>query len=400
MIGQSKTIKEFLQRVLPLYDSTFNDKSLISQCELVPSTNDFIVKFPTPNNAVFSSGKLSFARNGRTDLLGINDNITLTNLLFKYNYDTYTIEPTIGNRFYLHLHKNSLDVEIDKDMAIYLKLANIIKEGYYRVYSVKRSQNSTTVTILMFDGYFDLKTNTDPIEVYTDYGNTLSGYNGVKKIKNITENSGVVSITLEKDAHFNFNINAIDFFCGFAEMHYNFDFLDVIPEEFRKHKKAQYGASKRNAIVVSVPRSRPDDGGIDLSSIRSTPRILTSNIHLFFYREIFLDKSSGERVEDPTISDGMQDKALAVADNIMKISSIYTNYTNMQPGLSIEGDVTRVDTGRFDPMSDGTVEDNMCEYRIVLDIHKDLLSMENSLLNKESMIRAVQSQINLQKYGS
>jgi hypothetical protein len=397
----NEAIRQFLHRVLPLYDNTFNNVLPITACEIVPNSNDFVIKFPLPANYSFSLNKL---KTGSLTLSQNND-ITLTGLMFKYHYNDYTIEPSVSNRFFLHIHKNSIDYEIDKGMIVYLSLPNVINQDYYSVYSVTRTSTKTTITILMEDGYFALKNElknnpTNLIDVYTDYGNTVSGYNGMKKVKSITESGGVVSVTVAKDEHFNFTVDAIDFYCGFAKMHFNFNIKCVIPEEYRKFGMPDDAKAERNALLVSITRSRPGDEGVEFSSSRTLSRILTLNLHLFFYRPLFLDKSAGDRVDSATILDGIQDKAHIVSEGIMKVLTIYENYIGTQTGLSVQGATKRINPQQFNLITDGTDKSNMCEYRAALDVHKDLFSIDKGLLNKESMLKGLQYQVNLQLYGN
>ncbi len=390
MHGPNKNIKDYLQRVLPLYDNTFNYVLPINGCQIVPSSNDFVITFPLPVNNIYPSP---------------NEDVTLTGLMFKYNYNEYTLEPTVGNKFFLHIHKNSIDYEIDKGMVVHLSFPNIINPDYYSVYSVIRTGNSTKITILMENNYFalknELKTNpTNLINVYTDYGNTISGYNGVKRIKSISENAGLISVTMEKDPHFNFNVNDIDFYCGFAKIHFHFNFKSAIPEEYKKTYMQKDAKDQRNALIISISRSRPGDEETDFANSRALSRILTLNLHLFFCRPIYPNKSSGDRVESAKIFDDIQDKAHIASENIMKVLAIYENYINTQSGLSVEGSTKRINPQQFNLLTDGTEASNMCEYRIALDIHKDLFSISQGLLNKESMVREIQAQVNLKLYGN
>lgn len=396
MSAPNEDIKNFLKGVLPLYDTTFNDAVQITSCEAVPNSNDFVIKFPIPSNFSWVANGL---RTPGCDLRQGYD-VSLTNMLLKYSYNSYTIEAWYSGSFFLHIHKNTVDREICKGMVVYLKLPNVIEANYYKIYSVTRTTNSTTITILMQDGFFALKENpsSNLVEVYTDYGNTLSGYNGMKKIKSISESNGEISVTLERDAHFNFNINPLEFFCDLAKIHFYFRINNATPEEYRQHQMPEDGKRKRSALVVSITRSRPDDN-LNLVEANYSQRILTLNVHAFFYRELYDDKSSGDRVEEAGIEDGMQDKALSTSDNIAKVLSIYKKIVS-KAGLNADGDIQEVMPQQINLLSDGKNDSNMAEYRIVFDITKDYVSMNKSLLTQDSMIRTVQSQVNLQLYGN
>jgi hypothetical protein len=280
-IEPNKLFLEYLQRVLPLFTDKFSNNTSILSCGIGTDDDFYIDVDATIKDKV-------------------GDNINITKLLFTYNYDTYEVYSMVGSRFGLKITKNIVDKQIIKDNFFFINEVNgFVPQGYYKVsQTIHDTVNDKSTIHIELGGnirYFDIKTTMPVINLYTDYGNTLSGYNGLKEIKKIEDIviSGVKykRITLKKDEHFNFVVNSNDFTCLYAKLHHDLHrIVHAIPSEFQEYMLKNYIQSKENVLVMNIENARTNDGSFDYFLNHSKqiyiPMRYTLEMYVFLYRNL------------------------------------------------------------------------------------------------------------------
>ena len=386
-IEPNKLFLEYLQRVLPLFTDKFSDKISIFGCGINLDGSFYIDVNPNIKERV-------------------GNNINITKLLFAYNYNEYKVLPKAGGVFELQITKNTIDKQIIKDNFFFINQPNnFINQGYYSVSNVIHDtlNNKTMIYINLGQNikYFDIKNSlTLPsIELYTDYGNTFYGYNGLKEIKKIEDvtisNVNYKRITLTKDDGFNFVINPVNFVCLYANLHCNLArIVHAIPNEFQEYRLSEYIQSKENVLLVNIANARTDDGSFDYYTNKSKqvyiPMRYTLEMYIYLYRNLYNDNE----IQVASIYDNISDVMHEVCTKIITVCALYKETLAQKiNNKSIGGiqNMSSVVTPNIRHI--GNIRGNMETYLITMDVEGSIFAFDSNILKEQSMIKQIQGNI-------
>ena len=386
-IEPNKLFLEYLQRVLPLFTDKFSNKISIFACGINSDGSFYVDVDPGINESV-------------------GNNVNLTKLLFIYHYSQYKLSSISSGKFELQITTNTIDRQIAKDNFFFINQPdNFISQGYYPVSNViYDTLNGKTIIYINLGGaakYFDMKNASilPIVELYTDYGNTFSGYNGLKEIKKIEDisisNVQYKRITFTKDDGFNFTINPINFACTYANLHCNLArIVHAIPNEFQEHRLSEYIQSKENVLVVNIANARTDDGSFNyyLNQAKQVyiPMRYTLEMYVYLYRNLY----NGTDIQIASIYDNISDVMHDVSTKIITVCALYKEA--MAPKVnsgSIGGTQNINSIGTPNIRHIGNTRGNMETYLITMDVEGSIFAFDSNSLKEQSMIKGIQGSL-------
>ena len=386
-VQPNKLFLNYIRKVLPFFTNDFNKILKPSACGILED-NKFYIDVPSDID------------------IEVGQDTNITQLLFKYNYNSYTIQSKPGNGFYIRIVKNGIDKEIGTDTMFFLSVEDdIIMKSYYPVEKIEYDtiDNKTVVDILVNENkYFQLK-DYEPqkeIQLYTDYGNSLSGYNGLKEVEEITQviiaGISYKRLTFSKDTHFNFIVNDSDLSCEYTKLHYDIRILHAIPKEFMLYGIQQYIQKKQNIMLINIENGRSNDGSFEYYQDRNKsayiPMIYRLEIHLFFYRNLF--DNGDEQIKSAALYDNITDDMQNATTHIIQACSLYQEIMNKKIEQSTIGglqNVNRVSTPSYNPL--GNIDGNMQHYLLTMDAEGSIFTFNPDILQEQFMIKEIQGNI-------
>ena len=386
-VQPNKLFLNYIRKVLPFFTNDFNEILKPTACGIL-TDNKFYIDVSNDIN------------------IEVGDCVNITQLLFQYSYNSYTIQSKPGNGFYIRIVKNGIDKEIGTDTMFFLSVEDdIIMKSYYPIEKIEYDaiNNKTVIYILVNENkYFQLK-DCDPqkqIQLYTDYGNSLSGYNGLKEVEENTQVTiaGISynRLTFSKDTHFNFTVNDSDLSCEYTKLHYDIRIQHAIPKEFMLYGIQQYIQKKQNIMLINIENGRSNDGSFEYYQDRNKstyiPMIYRVEIHLFFYRNLFEDESV--TIKPAALYDNITDVMQNATTHIIQACSLYQEVMNKKIEENTIGglqNVNRISTPSYNPL--GNIDGNMQHYLLTMDAEGSIFTFNPDILQEQFVIKEIQSNI-------
>lgn len=393
----NKTIVEYLRTVLPLFTDKFTNKLSVQRCGIITGTDDYYVD--VIDNSIIDK---------------VGDQVNINQLLFKYNYTSYEVI-TKHNMVYILVKLNTLDRQIAVNNCLYIEdLSRKIPLGYYTITDVLRGPNETHLYVKIGDDhaeemfYEDLLTQ-PVLTFYTDYGNLLYGYNGVKTIKSIADEiDGVTTykrITLEKDKNFNFNVLDSDFECKFASVH--FELANIIHSEIEEFENTNthsgikyYSENQKNALIVYIGQSRSAEDAFNVSyqseKFKFVPMVHFIRIQTYLYDSRRSPDANADNEADADvyntsyITDILSDTSLKIIHCCILYNRIMRR--GATKSTDINAQIRDIASPRYTPV-DGYPHGNMKSCVIQMEMTSDVFGINPTILNSTTMIKGIEAEV-------